>query len=403
MTLLSTLLCLLAVTGVSLSVPVTHGNKGNLVRREVEIDGPTEYLRALVKKGINPTHPRAIPIDEHIRRRAATAVPAALAPNLASYQAPITIGGQSFLLDFDTGSPDLWVYSTLTEDDAAGNRSVYDPKKSSTSVATQDTWDISYNDGTQASGVVFYDTITVGGITITDQAVEAAVIVTGQILNNPSDGLLGLSPGPNTIEPDIVPTTLQNLYASPEMGARLFTCALTRPNEPAGFFTFGYIDTALVGSATPAYTAVTSDHGYWEFASEFAEINGQRFDRTGNTAYADTGTTLIMIADDLLPLIYGPVGGFFDDYYQGWIFPTSASVNEIPEIVLPAGNGVVTLNPEDLITPIAENQTYYYGSIQSRGDATYDVFGDYWLRNVYAIWDFGTTTEGLRFGFVPRE
>jgi Eukaryotic aspartyl protease len=186
------------------------------------------------------------------------------------------------------------------------------------------------------------------------------------------------------------------------MGARLFTCALTRPNEPAGFFTFGYIDTELVGSVTPVYTPASSVHGYWEFASEFAEINGQRVDRTGNTAYADTGTTLIMIADDLLPLIYGPIGGFFDDYYQGWIFPSNVLVSDIPTIVLPAGNGVVTLNQIDLVTPIAQNETYFYGSIQSRGDTTYDVFGDYWLRNIYAIWDFGTTSEGLRFGFVPR-
>ena len=402
MTLLSTLLCILAVSGVSISIPVTHGTKGNFVRRETEIDGPTAYLGALVKKGINPTHPRAIPVEDHLRRRAAQAVPAVLTGNLAAYKAPITIGGQNFLLDFDTGSPDLWVYSTFTQDLPATNHSIYDPKKSSASIATQDTWDIQYVDGTEASGVVFYDTVTVGGITIQNQAVEAAVLVTGRILANEADGLLGLSPGPNTIVPSVVPTTLDNLYVSPEMGARLFTCALNRPNEPDGFYTFGFIDSALVGSAVPVYTPATSRHGYWEFASEFAEINGQRIDRTGNTAYADSGTTLIMVADELLPLIYEPVGGFFDDNYQGWIFPSSVLIKDIPTIVLPAGNGVVTLNQVDLVTPIAENATYVYGSIQSRGDATYDVFGDYWLRNIYAIWDFGTTSEGLRFGFVPR-
>jgi len=402
MILLSTLLCLLALSGLSQSIPVTRGTKGTFLRREAEIDGPSEYLHALVKKGINPTHPRAIPVEEHLRRRAATAVPATLTNNLASYQAPITVGGQNFLLDFDTGSPDLWVYSTLMKDGSAGNHSVYDPTKSSTAVTTQDSWEVQYNDGTVVNGVVFYDTVTVGGITITNQAVQAAVVATGRILINPSDGVLGLSPAPNRIVPDVVPTTLDNLSNNSEMGARLFTCALTRPNEPAGFFTFGYIDTELVGSDTPVYTPASSVHGYWEFASEFAEINGERVDRTGNTAYADTGTTLILIADDLLPLIYGPIGGFFDDYYQGWIFPSNVLVSDIPTVVLPVGNGVVTLNQGDLITTIAQNETYVYGSIQSRGNTTFDVFGDYWLRNIYAIWDFGTTSEGLRFGFVPR-
>src|SRR5271170_3498382 len=179
MTLLSTLVCLLAVSGVSLSIPVTHGTKGTFVRREAEMDGPSEYLRALVKKGINPTLPRAIPVEEHLRRRAATAVPATLTSNLASYQAPITIGGQNFLLDFDTGSPDLWVYSTLMED-GSENHALYDPTKSPTAVTTQDTWEVQYNDGTVANGVVFCDTATVGGITITNQAIEAAVVVTGR-------------------------------------------------------------------------------------------------------------------------------------------------------------------------------------------------------------------------------
>ena len=44
------------------------------------------------------------------------------------------------------------------------------------------------------------------------------------------------------------------------------------------------------------------------------------------------------------------------------------------------------------------------GSIQSGGNITDNgqyIYGDFWLRNVYAIFDLADG-ENFRFGFVPR-
>jgi hypothetical protein len=129
-------------------------------------------------------------------------------------------------------------------------------------------------------------------------------------------------------------------------------------------------------------------------------IDGKNISRPRNTAFADTGTTLILVADELLPAIYEPMGGFYDKENQGWIFPANVPLSKVPTVALPAGNALVTLEKQDLA--FVSNGSWVFGSIQSRGDSPYDTFGDFWLRNIYAIWDYGMTKDGLRFGVVPR-
>ena len=406
MIILYWILCLLAFSSLWFSIPVQPvdlaGHRIELLPRNNKPHGPSEYFRSILKYNITPTHPQALPLHERLARpdNFDEEIPATTEETGTAYKAPVTIGTQQFVLDFDTGSPDLWVYSSFTDTPIPGTHTIYDPSKSTTATATNETWRISYDDESEASGVVFKDTIKIGDITIQNQAVGATAVVSGRVLKLESDGLLGLSPGRNTITPGNVPTTLRNLAHNPQLESRLFTCALTRPEEPNGFFTFGFIDPTLLGSNTPEYTPVTTVHGYWEFSSDFFVINGNRIPRPSNTAFADTGTTLILVSDDILPTIYEPLGGFLDPGSQAWIFPADIEESKIPTVVLPAGDAMVTLDKQDL--RFVSNGSFVYGSIQSRGDHEYDTFGDYWLRNVYAIWDFGTTTEGLRFGVVPR-
>ena len=87
------------------------------------------------------------------------------------YKTPITIGegthAKTFTMQFDTGSPDLWVFSTLLLKDQRGHHVLYDPIESNSSIPMpRKTWNITYIDGSGASGVVFSDTLNIGGIIV---------------------------------------------------------------------------------------------------------------------------------------------------------------------------------------------------------------------------------------------
>ena len=87
-----------------------------------------------------------------------------------------------------------WVFSTELSSSEASGHTEYNPKKSSTAKILQGaTWNISYGDGSSASGNVYTDTVTVGGVTVTAQAVELAEEVSSEFEQDASDGLLGLA------------------------------------------------------------------------------------------------------------------------------------------------------------------------------------------------------------------
>jgi hypothetical protein len=324
--------------------------------------------------------------------------------NDSLYLCPVQIGtpSQTLMLDFDTGSSDLWVWSnelpkaTITQGESTGH-AVFDSTKSSTfKKTTGSTWKISYGDSSSASGDVGTDVVKVGGITIQNQAVELAKTMSTQFVSGSGSGLLGLAWGSiNTVTPGPVQTPVENMISQKDIPstAELFTAYLGSwrdakdPDQGESFYTFGYIDPGVLKTAgtQPSYVAVDNSNGFWQFASTSASINGKVMQLASNTAIADTGTTLALVSDAVCKAIYAAIpGSKYDSTQQGYIFPTTTTAAQLPDVAFAVGSQLFHVQKEDLSFADAGNG-FVYGGIQSRGDMTFDILGDTFLKSVYAV------------------
>lgn len=122
------------------------------------------------------------------------------------YLTSVQIGSpaQNLNLNFDTGSSDLWVYSSETPSTEVNGQAVYNPNASNTSAKQSSlSWSISYGDGSNSKGDVYYDTVSVGGVSVNNMAVETATEVSSEFTTDSNmDGLLGLGfSSLNTVSP----------------------------------------------------------------------------------------------------------------------------------------------------------------------------------------------------------
>jgi len=172
------------------------------------------------------------------------------------------------------------------------------------------------------------------------------------------------------------------------------------PDKGDSFYTFGYIDqdTVTASGQQIAYTPIDNSQGFWMFDSASATVNGKTIAQTGNTAIADTGTTLALVSDATCKAIYAQIpNSTYDSTQQGYIFPSSTTADQLPVVTFAVGNTQFTINKEDLAFADAGNGNVY-GGIQSRGTMTFDILGDVFLKSIYAIFDQGNQ----QFGAVQR-
>lgn len=322
--------------------------------------------------------------------------------NDSEYVCSVTIGtpGVTLKLDFDTGSSDLWVWSSEYNgaESAISQHSIYDPTKSSTATKSEGlTWKITYGDGSSASGDVYTDQVNIGDVVIPNQAVELAQNLSSSFLESGSDGLLGLAfPQLNTVSTP-QKTPVENMIEESLIAQPLFTAKLDK-DDSNGFYTFGYIDTSVTSSPMQ-YTAVDSSNGFWEFPSGTLQIGDTTHNRaSGNTAIADTGTTLILLDDASVSAIYSSIpGANLDSTQGGYIFPTSAAAS-LPDLSFAVGDNMYTIPGADLAFSDAGNGMSF-GSVQSRGQNPQDILGDVFLKRVYVVFEQG---DSPRIGVAQR-
>ena len=124
---------------------------------------------------------------------------------------------QVLRLDFDTGSSDLWCWSSrlppALQASAGSQHTIFNPANSETwNDLPGESFQIVYGDNSHVNGNVGTDTINLGGLVINGQAIETAENMSKQFQTGQGDGLLGLAFGTiNTVQPNQQATPVDNM------------------------------------------------------------------------------------------------------------------------------------------------------------------------------------------------
>ncbi len=198
------------------------------------------------------------------------------------------------------------------------------------------TFNISYGDGSFSRGPVVTDTVDIGGATVEKQAIGIPNAVSQSFTQDVnSNGLVGLGFSKiNTIKPQKQKTFFDNVL--PNLSQPVFTASLKA--GVAGAYEFGNIDKSqFQGDLTSV--PVDATRGFWQFGSaQFAVGNGtsQTASTGSGTAIADTGTSLMLMDDEIVQAYYAEVDGARQSpEVGGFVFPC-ASV--LPDLKVAVGD-----------------------------------------------------------------
>jgi hypothetical protein len=174
------------------------------------------------------------------------------------------------------------------------------------------------------------------------------------------------------------------------------------------------------------YTELKENATYWEFGYTGFHVGEQdvwyvRADNGSFSAIADTGTTLLLMGTDVVGLYYDAVPGARQNWTIGgiWTYPCDLTAAEgdgseggeggqekengkktLPDFEIGFNNGFVATVPGRFMnyTVMPDDSAMCMGGLQEWG-YEFDIFGDIFLKAVYAVFDVG----GGRIGFAEKE
>ncbi|CED82068.1 aspartic protease [Phaffia rhodozyma] len=302
---------------------------------------------------------------------------------------PITIGGQSFTVDWDTGSSDLWVPSSACSSAACNAHHKY--TLTSTGKKQSGTFSISYGDGSSASGPVYKDNVVASGLQATSQVFGAVTSESSSFSSDPSDGISGL--GWPALAQLSGTSYFWSLINQGTVTSPVFSFRLATTNSE--LYLGGINSAHYTGAIT--YTPVTQK-AYWTIALGGVSVNGAAINPSVSSAIIDTGTTLVYGPTAGVAALYAKIPGsasmadtYGSDYQGYYTFPCSA----VPTVALTFGGSSFSVPTSAFnLGTVSSGSKQCVGGIVGQGDGSWLV-GDVFLQGVYSIYDVGNARVGF--------
>lgn len=332
------------------------------------------------------------------------------------YSVNLTIGTppQSFLLDLDTGSTDLWVNTANSVYCLDGNcyGGTFDPSNSSTyNVEYAGAFNITYADNSNASGDYSTDVVQIGNITLTNQTFGVANVS----IDNPA-GLLGLSwpldesfcgdlPVPTDCQP--YSSVLESMVKQGYINSAAYSLWLDDVSASTGSILFGGIDRSKYSGDLVALPLIPNS-GYSNDTNKvYTDFNAvvSNFTVTGLENFVTEDEASIVIFDSGTAFSYLPPAAFqfiSDNLWNASMNSTSGEYNvdcswRDEEITFnytfgSTGGPVIAVNISEYVFPQEDDAVLDNGEpacslgIQPNGDDSF-IVGATFLRSAYVVYD----------------
>ncbi|THH23146.1 hypothetical protein EUX98_g8032 [Antrodiella citrinella] len=301
---------------------------------------------------------------------------------------PVSIGsnGQQFVIDFDTGSSDLWVPNANGCSGCAGKRT-YSSSASRTSKKKSGTFSIGYADGSSVSGPIFSDDVTIAGVKSASQTFSAVTTLSSIFNSDPIDGILGLA-FPSISELRANPFA-QNSYAQGGIPNPVFAFKLAS----AGSSLFlGGTDTSLYTGSVEYHSVV--GNGFWQASGAEALVNGEPV-VSGFATIIDSGTTIMYGPPADVEQFYAAIPGseVYDSDNGLYSFPCDA----VPNVAFSWGGKNWAITAENFVLGQADEESCVgalAGQDLGLGNNVW-LLGDSFMKNTYTVFDFGQDKVGF--------
>ncbi|CAK7226020.1 hypothetical protein SBRCBS47491_006084 [Sporothrix bragantina] len=374
-------------------------------------DGPARVISMATerRKVSNPAQ------RDRIRRRSTT-VAANLDNEETLYFVNATLGtpAQSLRLHIDTGSSDLWVNtpsSTLCEGrtDPCAFAGTYTANSSSTYNYLGSYFNISYVDGSGASGDYVTDTFTMGSNgSTTLSKLQFGIGYT----SSSSQGILGIGYKVNEVQ---VGRAGKAAYAN--LPAQMVEDGIIQSNSyslwlndldaDTGNILFGGVDTARYSGALQTLPVQKQAGVYSEFLITLTGLQLGTATLASNMALAvllDSGSSLTYLPDSIVQTIYNQVGATYDSSEGAAYVPCSLADKANSSITFQFSSPSITVDVDelvlDLVTASGKRPTFRNGQtaclfgIAPAGSGT-NVLGDTFLRSAYVVYDLDNNQISL--------
>jgi hypothetical protein len=179
------------------------------------------------------------------------------------------------------------------------------------------------------------------------------------------------------------------------LSSNLFTADLKK--GAPGTYEFGFIDNSKY-TGDINYTPIDNSQGFWEFTGTGYGVGDDNFTEQSIDAIADTGTTLILIEDSIVDAYYGQVdGASYDNSQGGYTFSCEA---DLPDFYLGIGDYQAKVPGSFINLGAADSSgSTCFGGIQSSQGIGQSIYGDVFLKAVFAVFDY----ENNQFGVAAKD